>query len=105
MCIVVLSQTWHEHFFVLSPTHLFYTEEQQQDVIDDDAADDEVDSDCRLQLHVDAVFSELCFRFVFSSLGLSFGHVYGHLVCRSIPLRSLVKLSLGYIDGSRPNLS
>ena len=56
---VVLLQTWNEHFFVLSSTHLSYTEEQQQDVNDEDAAaDEEVDFSS-----VYAVFFQLCFSF------------------------------------------
>ena len=36
----VLLQSWNEHFFVLTATHLYYTEEQQeqeQDANDDDS--------------------------------------------------------------------
>jgi len=31
-----LVQSWNQHFFVLTGTHLYYTEEQQQDVTDGD---------------------------------------------------------------------
>jgi len=41
-------QSWNEHFFVLTGTHLYYTEEQQQDINDGDdvpADDNEVGYD------------------------------------------------------------
>jgi len=39
----ILLQSWNEHYFVLTSTHLYYTEEQQQQDTND--ADDEGEED------------------------------------------------------------
>jgi len=48
----VLLQSWNQHFFVLTATHLLYTEEQQQQepVDPDDAPADEDDVSCHVPL-------------------------------------------------------
>ena len=49
--LCVLLQSWNEHFFVLTPTQLYYTEEQQQeqDANDDDSlSPDDMQVSCDL---------------------------------------------------------
>jgi len=38
-------QSWNEHFFVLTATHLYYTEEQQQEPEQDANDDDDLLAD------------------------------------------------------------
>jgi len=49
--VSVTLQTWNEHFFVLSTTHLYYTEEQQQDVNDDDVSPEVDEVFCQVPVY------------------------------------------------------